>query len=97
MDEHRLDALVAPSGGPAWVTDPVNGDHYLGGNTTPAAVAGYPSITVPAGFAFDLPVGVSFIGRAWGEPTLIRIAHAFERAAGHRRPPAFEPWVSMRS
>ena len=96
MDEHRLDALVAPTGGPAWVTDPVNGDHYVGGNTTPAAVAGYPSVTVPAGFAFELPVGVSFIGRAWSEPTLIRIAHAFERATGHRRPPAFAPQASMR-
>jgi len=94
MDEHRLDALIAPSGGPAWVTDPVNGDHYVGGNTTPAAVAGYPSVSVPAGFAFALPVGVSFIGRAWSEPTLIRIAHAFERVTGHRRPPTFAPHVT---
>lgn len=94
MDEHRLDALIAPSGGPAWVTDPVNGDHYVGGNTTPAAVAGYPSVSVPAGFAFALPVGVSFIGRAWSEPTLIRIAHAFERVTGHRRPPTFAPYVT---
>ena len=93
MDEHRLDALVAPSGGPAWVTDPVNGDHYVGGNTTPAAVAGYPSVCVPAGLAFGLPVGVSFIGRAWSDPMLIRIAHAFERATGHRRPPMFAPQV----
>lgn len=91
MDEYRIDAIVAPTGGPAWVTDSVNGDHYLGGNTTPAAVAGYPSVSVPAGFAFGLPVGVSFIGRAWSEPTLIRIAHAFERASGHRRPPTFAP------
>ena len=96
MDEHRLDALVAPSGGPAWLTDPVNGDHYLGGNSTPAAVAGYPSLSVPAGFAFGLPVGVSFIGRAWGEPTLIRIAHAFERSTRHRRPPGLAPQASMR-
>jgi amidase len=95
MDEHRLDALVAPTVGPAWVTDPVNGDHYLGGNTTPAAVAGYPSVTVPAGFAFGLPVGVSFIGRAWSEPTLIRIAHAFERGTGHRRPPTFATRASV--
>ncbi len=94
MDEHRLDALIAPSGGPAWVTDPVNGDHYVGGNTTPAAVAGYPSVSVPAGFAFALPVGVSFIGRAWSEPTLIHIAHAFERVTGHRRPPTFAPHVT---
>ena len=88
--------LVAPSGGPAWIIDPVNGDHYVGGNTTPAAVAGYPSVCVPAGFAFGLPVGVSFIGRAWTEPTLIRIASALERATGHRRPPGFAPQASMR-
>lgn len=91
MDEHRLDAIVAPSGGPAWITDPVNGDHYVGGNTTPAAVAGYPTVSVPAGFAFGLPVGVSFIGRAWSEQILIRAAHAFERATRHRRAPAFAP------
>jgi amidase len=91
MGEHRLDALVAPSGGPAWITDPVNGDHYVGGNTTPAAVAGYPSVSVPAGFAFGLPVGLSFIGRAWSERTLVRLAHAFERATAHRRPPTFAP------
>ena len=96
MDDRRLDALVAPSGGPAWIIDPVNGDHYVGGNTTPAAVAGYPSVSVPAGFAFGLPVGVSFIGRAWTEPTLIRIASALERATGHRRPPGFAPQASMR-
>ncbi|HEU4355191.1 MAG TPA: amidase family protein, partial [Actinomycetota bacterium] len=89
INEHSLDALVAPSGGPAWITDPVNGDHYVGGNTTPAAVAGYPTVCVPAGSAFGLPVGVSFIGRAWSEPTLIRVASAFERATGHRRPPTF--------
>ena len=96
MDEHRLDAIVAPTGGPAWVTDPVNGDHYVGGNSTPAAVAGYPSISVPAGSAFGLPVGISFIGRAWSDPALIRVAHAFERATGHRRPPAFAPHASIR-
>jgi amidase len=87
MDEHRLDALVAPSNAPAWRIDHANGDHYAGGNTTPAAVAGYPTVTVPMGFAFDLPIGVSFIGRAWSEGTLIRMASAFERATSHRRPP----------
>jgi amidase len=96
MREHGLDALVAPTGGPAWMTDPVNGDHYIGGNSTPAAVAGYPSISVPAGSAFGLPVGISFIGRAWSEPTLIRIAAAFERATRHRRPPGFAPHASIR-
>ncbi len=89
MDEHRLDAIVAPTGGPAWVTDPVNGDHYVGGNSTPAAVAGYPSVSVPGGSVFGLPVGISFIGRAWSEPALIRIAAAFERATRRRRPPTF--------
>jgi amidase len=88
MDEHRLDALVAPSNAPAWRIDYANGDHYLGGNSTPAAVAGYPNVTVPMGFAFDLPIGLSFMGRAWSEGMLIRLASAFERATRHRRRPA---------
>ena len=87
MDEHRLDTLVAPSNAPAWRTDYANGDHYVGGNSTPAAVAGYPNVTVPMGFAFDLPIGISFIGRAWSEGTLFRLASAFEHATRHRRPP----------
>jgi amidase len=87
MDEHRLDALVAPSNAPAWRTDYANGDHYVGGNSTPAAVAGYPTVTVPMGFAFELPIGISFMGRAWSEGTLIRLASAFEHATRHRRPP----------
>ena len=87
MDEHRLDALVAPSNSPAWQIDHANGDHDAGGNTTPPAVAGYPSVTVPMGFAFDLPIGISFVGRAWSEGTLIRMAAAFEQATRHRRPP----------
>jgi amidase len=89
FDQHRLDAIVAPTGAPAWVIDPVSGDHYVGGNTTPAAVSGYPSISVPMGFAFGLPVGLSFIGRAWSEPTLVRLAHAYEQATRHRKPPRF--------
>jgi len=88
MDEHRLDALVAPSNAPAWRTDYANGDHDVGGNSTPAAVAGYPNVTVPMGFAFDLPIGISFMGRAWSEGTLIRLASAFERTTRHRRPPS---------
>jgi amidase len=89
MRVHRLDALIAPTGGPAWTTDLVNGDHLSGASSTPAAVAGYPSITVPAGAAFGLPVGLSFIGRAWSEPRLIALAFAYEQATRHRRKPEF--------
>ena len=91
MDDHRLDAIIAPTGGPAWVTDLVNGDHFGGGSSAFAAIAGYPNVTVPAGFVHGLPVGLSFFGRAWSEPTLIRIAYAFEQATGHRRAPRFLP------
>lgn len=89
MNGHRLDALFAPTTSPPWTIDLVNGDHGLGGCSTPAAVAGYPHVTVPAGYAFGLPVGVSFFGRAWSEPVLIRLAYAFEGATGARRPPRF--------
>jgi amidase len=89
LREHRLDAIVAPSGGPPWVTDWVNGDHHVGGSSSPAAVAGYPSITVPAGYIFGLPVGISFFGGAYQEPTLIKLAFAFEQATGVRQPPRF--------
>ena len=89
VDRHRLDAIVAPTGGPAWVTDLVNGDHFAGSSSEPAAIAGYPNVTVPAGFVHGLPVGVSFFGRPWSEPTLLRIAHGFERATRHRVPPGF--------
>ena len=89
MDEHNLDALIAPTGAPPWPIDLVNGDHYLGGSSAPAAVSGYPNITVPAGYVFGLPVGLSIFGRAWSEPKLISIAYAFERATQVRNAPRF--------
>jgi amidase len=99
MTKYRLDALVAPTGGPAWLTDLVNGDGGTAsapGPSTVTAVAGYPHITVPAGFARGLPVGISFFGRAWSEPALITLAYAYEQATKHRRPPAFVPTVDLR-
>src|SRR4029077_10852434 len=87
MDRHRLDALVAPSNAPAWRIDHADRDPDVGGNSTPAAVAGYPNVTVPMGFAFDLPIGISFLGRAWTEGTLIGLASAFEHVTHHRPPP----------
>ena len=89
MDQHKLDALVAPAGGPAGKTDLVYGDRDVGGSSTPAAVAGYPNITVPAGNVRGLPVGISFFGRAWSEPVLLRIAYAFEQATKARKEPQF--------
>ena len=96
LRRHRLDALVCPTGGPAWVTDLVNGDHFgaAGDSSTPAAVAGYPHITVPAGFVDGLPVGLSFMGPAWSEGRLLRYAFAFEKATTARRPPGFRPTIS---
>jgi amidase len=89
MKKFKLDALVAPTDGPAWITDLITGDHYLGGSSTVAAVAGYPSVTVPAGFIFGLPLGISFFGCAWSEPILLKFAYAFEQATQSRKPPKF--------
>ena len=89
MNKHHLDALVAPTGGPAWLTDLANGDHVTGGSSNAAAVAGYPNINVPAGWVFGLPVGISFFGRAWSEPALLKIAYGFEQLTKVRKPPQF--------
>jgi amidase len=95
MDRLKLDALVAPTGNPPWTTDLINGDHFIGSSTSPPAVAGYPAITVPAGYTFGLPVGVTFIGRAWNEAQLIKFAYAYEQATKHRRPPQFPRTLSF--
>ncbi len=96
MDKFNLDALIAPTESPAWVSDLVTGDHFLCSSSTAAAVAGYPHITVPAGFVFGLPVGISFFGRAWSEPTLFKLAYAFEQTTKHRKPPHFLPTANTR-
>jgi amidase len=98
MTAHALDALVAPTGGPAWLSDLVNGDSgtaAIPGPSTVTSVAGYPHITVPAGFFRGLPVGISFFGRAWSEATLIKLAYAYEQATKHRRPPTFAPTADL--
>ena len=95
MEQYHLDALVAATGAPAWLIDLVNGDHHLGASSSPPARAGYPIVTVPAGFAFGLPVGLSFIGRAFSEPTLIRLAYAFEHGTKVRRAPRFLPTLPL--
>lgn len=89
MDDHNLDAIIAPTGSPAWLTDLTNGDSYVLGSSSPAARSGYPNITVPMGFIDELPVGISFFGRAWSEPILIEIAFAFENGTKYRKAPRF--------
>jgi amidase len=89
MNEHTLDALIAPTGSPAWITDLINGDSFQFGSSSPAAQSGYPSITVPMGYVNALPVGISFFGRAWSEPVLLEMAYAFESATHHRKVPKF--------
>jgi amidase len=95
MDQYKLDAIVAPTGSPAWLTDLVTGDHSVGGSSNAAAVAGYPDISVPAGFIFGLPVGISFFGRAWSEPVLLKIAYGFEQTIKARKTPRFLPTVQV--
>jgi amidase len=93
MARRRLDAIVAITAGPSWPIDLVNGDRYTGGATSPAAVAGYPHVTVPAGWVHGLPIGLSFFGRAWSEAKLIGLAFDFEQETGVRRAPEFRPTV----
>jgi amidase len=91
MQQHRLDAIVAPTTGAAWLTDHIRGDRFDGGDSAgTAAIAGYPDVSVPMGFVGGLPIGVSFFGRAWSEPTLLRIAYAYEQATKRRQPPGFK-------
>jgi len=89
MKEHNLDAIIAQTNGPAWTIDWVNGDHFSGGSSSPAAISGYPNVTVPMGYIHGLPVGISFFGKAWSEPTLLKIAYAYEQATKHRKSPDF--------
>ena len=96
LNEHKLDAIVAPSGGAAWLIDYINGDHGTVGSSSAAAVAGYPNITIPAGYVYGLPVGISFFSGAFEEPKLLKIAYAFEQATKIRKPPTFLPKAELK-
>lgn len=89
MNTNNLDALIAPTGSPAWKTDLILGDHFVGGSSSLAAISGYPAITVPMGFVDNLPVGVTFFGKAWSEPILIEIAYSYEQGTRHRKAPKY--------
>jgi amidase len=89
MNTFRLDAIIAPTGSPAWKTDLLLGDHFVGGSSSLAAISGYPAITVPMGFIDDLPVGITFFGRAWNEPLLLEIAYSYEQGTKHRKAPKY--------
>jgi amidase len=89
MGTNKLDAIMAPTGSPAWKTDLILGDHFTGGSSSLAAISGYPAITVPLGFIDNLPVGVTFFGRAWSEPSLIQIAYSYEQGTKHRKKPKY--------
>lgn len=91
MEQHKLDAIIAGTNGPAWSIDWVNGDNFSGSSSSPAAISGYPNICVPMGYVHGLPVGISFFGKAWSEPVLIRLAYAYEQATKHRKTPEFVP------
>ncbi|MDT7688134.1 MAG: amidase [Acidobacteriota bacterium] len=95
MRKNNLDAIIAPTGGPAWTTDLLNGDHFTGGSSTPAAVAGYPNVQVPAGYVYGLPVGISFFGLAFTEAKLIRLAYAYEQVTKHRQAPRLLPSADL--
>jgi amidase len=89
VQTNKLDAMIAPTGSPAWLTDYVNGDHFIGGYSSASAVSGYPHITVPVGYVSGLPIGISFFAGAYSEPALIKLAYAFEQATKARRSPQF--------
>ena len=89
MKSNKLDAIIAPTGSPAWKTDLLLGDHFVGGSSSLAAISGYPAITVPMGFVDNLPVGVTFFGRAWSEPVLLEIAYSYEQGTKHRKAPKY--------
>ena len=95
LRKYKLDAIFSITDGPAWLTDFINGDHFTGGCSTPPAVAGYPHVTVPGGFVYGLPIGVSFFGAAWTEARLIRYAYSFEQATQARRKPGYVPSVQV--